>query len=129
MFDNEGNQYNVSKVLNSRAELDIAAYEAYSPAYFSATNALVYGAFFAIYTATISHVGCYHRKEIWNILKNFRKSMRDSEQDVHNRLMKAYKEGLSKIANNFIARLIICSARMVVRCDRRVGCASWHSLR
>lgn len=93
VYDNTGNLYNVSRVMDVHGALNATAYRAYSPAYFAASNALTYGAFFAIYTATISHVILYHRKEIMHIIRNFRKNIADSEQDIHNRLMKAYKEG------------------------------------
>lgn len=96
-YDNTGNMYNVSRVLDAHGDLDVAAYEAYSSAYFSASNALSYGAFFVIYTATISYVALYHWKEIWHVAKGFRswKILRESRKDVHNRLMMAYKEGWS----------------------------------
>lgn len=94
VFDNTGSNYNVSRILNDDFTLNVEAYEAYSPAYLSAAYAVLYAAFFAIYLATVVHVVLYHRREIINgVRAAFRwRSARDEYNDVHNRLMKAYKE-------------------------------------
>lgn len=94
VYDNTGNTYNISRVLNADFSLDVAAYEAYSPAYLGASNAFLYGAFFAVYTATMMYVVLYHGKEIWSTTKaTFKnRNVRGDHHDVHNRLMSAYKE-------------------------------------
>jgi hypothetical protein len=48
----------------------------------------------AVYTATITHTALYHRREIVHGFKSFfgRKSVSESYNDVHTRLMKSYKE-------------------------------------
>ena len=66
----------------------------------------MYGAFFAIYAAAITHVGLFHRSELFMGFKNFwrtirqkKKTQTEQEQedgeykDVHNKLMAAYPEG------------------------------------
>lgn len=54
IFDNTGNSYNITRVVSpSTGVLDEAAYQAYSPAFYSAGNLLVYGAFFAFYPLTM----------------------------------------------------------------------------
>ncbi|KAJ5809541.1 uncharacterized protein N7503_001759, partial [Penicillium pulvis] len=54
IFDNTGNSYNVTRVINSKTgALNEEAYQAYSPAFYSAGNLLVYGAFFAFYPLTM----------------------------------------------------------------------------
>ncbi|KAL1969891.1 hypothetical protein VTN77DRAFT_7400 [Rasamsonia byssochlamydoides] len=94
VFDNTGNQYNVSRIINADFSLNVEAYEAYSPAYLSSAYAILYASFFAIYLATVVHVVLYNRKEILSGFKAAFKwrSGRDEYNDVHNRLMKAYKE-------------------------------------
>ncbi|KAJ5856491.1 uncharacterized protein N7529_010435 [Penicillium soppii] len=94
IFDNTGNDYNVSRILSSDFTLDVEAYEAYSPAYLGAANAVLYSAFFAIYLATLVYAALYYHREI---LSGFRavmkwKNARDEYNDVHNRLMRQYKE-------------------------------------
>lgn len=51
IFDNTGASYNITRVMNGGA-LDQAAFEAYSPAFYSAGNLVVYGAFFVYYPLT-----------------------------------------------------------------------------
>lgn len=94
VFDNTGNNYNVSRILNSDFTLNVEAYEAYSPAYLSAAYAVLYAAFFAVYLATVVHAVLYHRREIINGVRAALRwrSARDEYNDVHNRLMKAYNE-------------------------------------
>lgn len=88
-------------MLNPDFTLNEEAYKAYSPPYLSASYAVLYMFFFAAYTASISHTLIYN----WNDLKigyqsitdgfkrgEWFKSSRDSFDDVHNRLMKEYKD-------------------------------------
>ena len=60
----------------------------------SAANSFIYGAFFAVYTSTITHAALYHRREIASGFKNLiaRKSAFANSKDVHTRLMRSYKE-------------------------------------
>ncbi|KAJ5613939.1 hypothetical protein N7528_007593 [Penicillium herquei] len=54
IFDNTGATYNVTRVINAATgTLNEDAYKAYSPAFYSAGNLLVYGAFFAFYPLTM----------------------------------------------------------------------------
>ncbi|KAJ6565020.1 OPT-domain-containing protein [Mycena vulgaris] len=94
VFDNTGNFYNVSNALGSTTLFDQALYENYSPAYLSAGYIIVYGAFFAGYTATLTHTILYHRHEITQGLNSIftRKRTSEAHKDVHVRLMMAYKE-------------------------------------
>ncbi|KID94668.1 oligopeptide transporter protein, partial [Metarhizium majus ARSEF 297] len=54
IFDNTGSPYNITKVANpDTGALNEADFEAYSPAFYSAGNLLLYGAFFAFYPLTM----------------------------------------------------------------------------
>ncbi|ORY23682.1 OPT oligopeptide transporter protein-domain-containing protein [Naematelia encephala] len=110
-FDNTGASYNVTVMLNDKGGFDEAAYRAYSQPWFSA-GYLVYNIWaFAQYSATLTYVILFHRHEVTRGYKGVRKSMRkiwasirrrpatdssedidDLEEDVHYRLMQAYKE-------------------------------------
>ncbi|GAA83881.1 OPT oligopeptide transporter [Aspergillus luchuensis IFO 4308] len=94
VFDDTGNTYNVTRVLNSKGEFDLEGYEGYSQPYLTAGYSVMFFFFFAMYLATIVHVALYNRREI---MKGFRAlwkwaSAREEHEDVHNRLMKQYKE-------------------------------------
>ncbi|KAM3509506.1 hypothetical protein MY11210_006277 [Beauveria gryllotalpidicola] len=115
LFDHNGKYYNVSRTLDSHGMYDEARYRAYSAAYMTAGSSLVYGFFFAVYSAIVTHVILYHRYELVMGFKNFiqgfkwkkRKNttnvvdgaaddtIRANEgeyQDIHNRLMAVYPE-------------------------------------
>ena len=95
VFDNTGQPYSVPGILNPDHSLNVTAYEAYSPPYLSAGYASLYMFFFAAYTASIVHVALYNHKELadgFRSVRNWRSSVRDEFNDVHNRLMKKYKE-------------------------------------
>ena len=54
IFDNTGNSYNISRVVvPNSGYLNQTAYEEYSPAFYSAGNMVLYGAFFAFYPLTM----------------------------------------------------------------------------
>jgi hypothetical protein len=87
-FDNTGEQYNVSQIINADSSFNLEAYKAYSPLFLSASFAIAYGLSFASITATLTHTYLYYRKQIWT---QARRSL--SEQpDIHARLMSVYKE-------------------------------------
>lgn len=94
VWDNTGNRYEVLKVVNEDTTFNEAGYKAYSPAYLSASNAFVYGVFFSVYTATITHTILYHRREIFSGVKNLitSKSVFADNKDIHTRLMRKYRE-------------------------------------
>lgn len=99
IYDNTGSTYNISRAIDSRGIFDAAKYEAYSPAYLSAGNSMVYLFFFAVYPATLVYIFLYHRYEVKsgfrNLINSFRKNKKENVgqyEDVHNRLMSAYPE-------------------------------------
>jgi OPT family small oligopeptide transporter len=101
VFDHFGQLYNVSQAIDARGMFDYDKYMNYSAAYLSAANTMVYGVFYAIYTAAITHVILFHRYEIVMGFKNLWQTVRRKKpadvqegeyKDVHNRLMAAYPE-------------------------------------
>ncbi|KAK3176727.1 hypothetical protein OEA41_008052 [Lepraria neglecta] len=87
-YDNTGNLYNVTNILNSDFTLDLAAYEAYSPLFLSTTFALTYGLSFATISAVIVQTAIFHGPDLWKRIR----SMRTDEEDVHYRMMRKYKD-------------------------------------
>ncbi|KAJ6518530.1 OPT-domain-containing protein [Mycena vulgaris] len=94
VFDNTGGPFNVSNAVGSNTLFNQTRYENYSPTYLTAGNIVVYGAFFAVYTATLTHVILYHRHEITRGFKSIFSGRKTSEvyKDIHVRLMMAYEE-------------------------------------
>ncbi|KAK3372999.1 OPT oligopeptide transporter protein-domain-containing protein [Lasiosphaeria ovina] len=102
-FDHFGNPYKVKSIINDDGIFDSEKYQAYSPPFLSAANVVVYMFFFAMYSATVAYGVLYHRREItmglrdaWNSIKPKKnrkvENERKTDLDVHNRLMKVYKE-------------------------------------
>ena len=87
-YDNTGNVYNVSRILTPNFELDLAAYQQYSPLFLSTTFSLAYGLSFAAILALITHTALFHGQEIW-----VRTTLSLGEEpDVHTKMMRKYKE-------------------------------------
>lgn len=106
-FDRFGALYNVTQVLRPDRTLDVDAYREYSPLYYTAGYNLVFGAYFAQYTAAL----LYALLEHWTQLKTgFQIGMRQiqslwkkkedlpdemdirPEYDIHFKLMRQYPE-------------------------------------
>jgi hypothetical protein len=95
VLDNTGSLYKVLRVVDNDTTLfDEQGYKAYSPAYLSAGVAIIYGSFFALYTAIVTHTILHHRREIIAGFRNLisRKSACADSKDVHTRLMRSYRE-------------------------------------
>lgn len=93
LFDNTGNTYNVSKIMVNGA-FSAEAYEAYSPPYMTASYAVMFFCFFGAYMAGVVHILLYNRSELGKGFKSLWqwRNARDEHEDVHNRLMKKYKD-------------------------------------
>ncbi|KAN0078386.1 OPT oligopeptide transporter domain containing protein [Tylopilus felleus] len=87
-YDNTGATYNVSKILTPNNQLNLTAYQEYSPLFLSTTFALSYGLSFASITATIVHAIMFFRKQIWT---QARRALHE-QPDIHARLMSKYRQ-------------------------------------
>lgn len=87
-FDNQGNPYNVTAILNDDLTFNLEKYRAYSPLFLSISFALSYGLSFASITSVIVHSFLYFRKQIW---VQARRSL-NKQPDIHARLMSQYKQ-------------------------------------
>uniref|UniRef100_A0A2C9U1Q6 Uncharacterized protein n=1 Tax=Manihot esculenta TaxID=3983 RepID=A0A2C9U1Q6_MANES len=87
LFNQKGELYNVSAIVNNRFEIDLPTYQKEGHLYLSAFFALTYGIGFAAIVSTLVHVALFNGKEIF---KQFRASY-EGKEDIHTRLMKKYK--------------------------------------
>jgi hypothetical protein len=88
LFDRFGQTYNITAVINSEHQLDIAAYQAYSPVYISVTYAMTFTVAFALTSAAIVYTILHQGERIYHTLR----SRRVEEDDIHMRLMRQYPE-------------------------------------
>ncbi|KAJ4152764.1 hypothetical protein LMH87_009284 [Akanthomyces muscarius] len=98
-WDHFAKRYNVTRVLDSKGIMDMERYQKYSPPYLSAGKIVVYMFYFGVYTASITYAILYHRleismglKKLWITISQRDNTDEDRVLDVHNRLMKSYKE-------------------------------------
>ncbi|KAL7143053.1 hypothetical protein ABFS83_08G165500 [Erythranthe nasuta] len=107
-FDQNGQTYNISRVLNSESfDLNMAGYEGYSKLYLSVLFAFTYGLGFASLAATITHVGLYHGKTIWSLWSKAKSNLH-GKQDVHTRIMKKNYETVPNWWFYAILVLVFC---------------------
>ncbi|KAL5490446.1 hypothetical protein ACEPAI_5279 [Sanghuangporus weigelae] len=87
-FDNMGQSYNVTAIVNPDATFNAEQYLNYSPLFLSTTFAISYGLSFASITATLTHAFLYFRKQIWT---QAHRAMHE-QPDIHARLMSIYPQ-------------------------------------
>ncbi|KAI3685934.1 hypothetical protein L1987_79603 [Smallanthus sonchifolius] len=88
LFTDDGQYYNITRIVNKKFEIDYAEYAKQGRVNLSTFFALTYGFGFATIASTLTHVGLFYGKEIyWRY-----KASTTGEMDVHTRLMKKYKD-------------------------------------
>lgn len=65
LFKSNGQEYNITAIIDSNFHLDISAYEKEGPLYLSVFFAMTYGVGFAALTATIVHVALFHGRYVY----------------------------------------------------------------
>ncbi|XP_024532543.1 oligopeptide transporter 2-like [Selaginella moellendorffii] len=86
LFQGNGTPYNVHKIVNENFEIDMAAYKEQGEVHLSTFFAMAYGLGFASVASVITHIICFHGKEIWQRSR----SVLNEKPDIHTRLMKKY---------------------------------------
>ncbi|KAL5855130.1 hypothetical protein ACOSQ4_004932 [Xanthoceras sorbifolium] len=88
LFTVQGQQYNITAIVNDKFEIDMVKYGEQGRIHLSTSFALAYGFRFATIASTITHVGFFYGREIYD---RFRASYKEKE-DIHTRLMRKYKD-------------------------------------
>lgn len=88
LFTNHGQKYNISAIVNDKFQIDMVKYEEQGRIHLSMFFALTYGFGFATIAATLTHVGFFYGREIYD---RFRASYKGKE-DIHTRLMRKYED-------------------------------------
>lgn len=97
-FNNHMQSYNVSKVLDSDNHVNIDAYKAYGPPYYTVANLFVTGANFAYYTFSVVYVfvkywGALKKAFVGMVVNTIkRRSIYTGFTDGQTRMMRRYKE-------------------------------------
>lgn len=88
LFTAEGQDYNISAIVNSKFEIDMGQYEKQGKVNLSMFFAVTYGLSFAAIASTLVHVALFHGREIY---ERYRASYK-GKMDIHTRLMRNYKD-------------------------------------
>ncbi|KAA8536342.1 hypothetical protein F0562_028820 [Nyssa sinensis] len=88
LFTAQGQTYNIKAIVNDKFELDLQKYEDQGRIHLSTFFALTYGFGFATIASTLTHVGFFYGREIY---ERFSASSKGKE-DIHTRLMRTYKD-------------------------------------
>ncbi|XP_031119710.1 oligopeptide transporter 4-like [Ipomoea triloba] len=89
LFTAQGQEYNISAIVNDQFELDKAQYAKQGRVHLSIMfSVLSYGLGFAKIASTISHVALFHGRGIYDQYRSTSKE----KMDIHTRLMRKYKD-------------------------------------
>ncbi|KAL2333811.1 hypothetical protein Fmac_015024 [Flemingia macrophylla] len=90
LFMSNGQNYNISAIIDSNFHLDMEAFEREGPLYLSTIFAMSYGIGFACLSATLVHVLLFHGREI---LRQSKSAFQENKIDIHTKIMrKNYNE-------------------------------------
>ncbi|CAH1454185.1 unnamed protein product [Lactuca virosa] len=88
LFTGDGQLYDITKIVDNKFEIDYGEYAKQGRVNLSTFFALTYGFGFATIASTITHVGLFYGKEIYQRYK----ASTEGKVDVHTRLMRKYKD-------------------------------------
>ncbi|PWA94438.1 oligopeptide transporter, OPT superfamily [Artemisia annua] len=88
LFTGDGQLYDITKIVNNKFEIDYVEYGKQGKVNLSTFFALTYGFGFATIASTLTHVGLFYGREIYQRYK----ASTTGKVDVHTRLMRNYKD-------------------------------------
>lgn len=86
--DRFGTSYDIFNILTPDIQLNITAYEAYSPIYLSASFNMTFMLAFALSTGLLVHTALHHGPRIYRAIIN----VKSEADDIHMKLMRQYPE-------------------------------------
>ncbi|KAJ3274328.1 hypothetical protein HDV01_003172 [Terramyces sp. JEL0728] len=108
LFNSSGHHISaVSLYEPPKFDLSEARYQQESPIYISSFFALAYAASFLSIVAAFTHVYLWHGNEIYVQLRSALKQLEETEEDIHNLLMKRYPDISESAFIYFLVVLII----------------------
>ncbi|KAL7610956.1 hypothetical protein Lser_V15G10071 [Lactuca serriola] len=89
LFTADGQEYNITAIIDENFHFDNDAYQKEGPLYLSTFFAMTYGVGFAALSSMVVHVFLFHGSEIW---EQSRSSFKDRKMDIHTKLMSKYRQ-------------------------------------
>ncbi|XP_057743795.1 oligopeptide transporter 7-like [Arachis stenosperma] len=111
LFMSNGQEYNISTIIDSNFHLDMEAYESEGPLYLSTLFAMSYGIGFACLSATLVHVLLFHGREILQLSKS---AFQEKKIDIHTKLMRKYYKQVPEwwficiLGINIVVTIFVC---------------------
>ncbi|ODV94740.1 hypothetical protein PACTADRAFT_3633 [Pachysolen tannophilus NRRL Y-2460] len=75
LYDNTGNEYDLTNIVTSEGTLNSTAYEAYSPPFYTAGYIVYLGSMYALIPFMFVYVSVIYRKVIWKGLKSIKNAV------------------------------------------------------
>lgn len=88
LFKENGQDYNISSIIDQNFHIDLEKYEHEGRLYLSIFLSLTYAFSFACLTATV-HVFLFHGRDLWQLSMS---ALQEKKMDVHAKLMRKYKQ-------------------------------------
>ncbi|QCD76606.1 Oligopeptide transporter [Vigna unguiculata] len=123
-FTVQGQRYNISAIVDNRSELNVAEYEKQGRIHLSVSSALTYGFGFATVASTLTHVFCFHGREI---MERYRASSENNE-DIHAKLMRRYKDIPSWWFHSLLVVTLVVSLALCIFLNDQVQMPWWGLL-
>ncbi|GAA0146835.1 hypothetical protein LIER_36392 [Lithospermum erythrorhizon] len=89
LFTSDGQEYNISAIIDEKFRIDLEAYDQEGRLYISTILFLNYAFSFACLAATVVHVILFHGRDMWQLSKS---TFQERKTDVHTRLMRMYTQ-------------------------------------
>ncbi|KAI3961275.1 hypothetical protein MKX01_006989 [Papaver californicum] len=110
LFRSSGEPYNITAIVDDKFQIDYPSYDEQGHINLSTFFALSYGFGFATIASTLTHVGLFHGREIY---ERFRASYKGKE-DIHTRLMNKYPKipdwwFYIMLAGTIVVSLVLCT--------------------
>ncbi|KAL8098091.1 oligopeptide transporter 7-like [Apium graveolens] len=110
LFTYTGQQYNISRIIDSNFHIDLEAYELEGHLYLSSFFVMTYAVSFACLAATVVHVLLFYGRELWQQSKSV---FQNKHMDVHTKLMRKYKQVpewwfTCILLTNIVATIFVC---------------------
>ncbi|GKV26603.1 hypothetical protein SLEP1_g35870 [Rubroshorea leprosula] len=124
LFTAKGKPYDITAIVNDKFELDKVKYEEHGRIYLSMFFALTYGFGFATIASTLTHVGLFYGREIY---ERYCASYKGKE-DIHTKLMRKYKDIPSWWFHILLAVTVAVSLLLCIFLNRQVQLPWWGLL-
>ncbi|KAF9550274.1 hypothetical protein EC957_001181 [Mortierella hygrophila] len=89
LFHENGTRFDINAVLNPDYSLNVAKYDAGTPAVMTPLYAIVFFVSFVSLSGCVSHIVCFHGA---SIVSNWKRAVGGEDDDVHTRMMRVYPE-------------------------------------